>query len=390
MDMAMNRAVELMMSLIRSEVCGNCCTLPETISESDIAALYRLSKYHDLAHIVGTALKKQDLLKFDETAALFEKQILTALYRYDKSEDALSAIRKIFSNGSIRYIPLKGAVLRNFYPEPWQRTSCDIDILVQPESATAATDLIVRNLNCQPPKEASHDIQLLTQNGVHIELHFTLMEDEYINRKGMLLKQIWDFAFPSNDHQNELLLPDNMYYYYHLAHMAKHIEHGGCGVRPFLDLWILNHLVPHDERSRRKTLSDAGLDCFADAANRLSEYWFSDGSADELTSTLEKYILNAGVYGSVDNSTKILRMKQKSNFSYCISRLFMPYKPLTTIYPSLKKYPYLLPFYEAARWCKLFRKKVFKSVVDEVRLASSMSDKQIESTGELLDKLGLM
>ena len=68
----------------------------------------------------------------------------------------------------------------------------------------------------------------------------------------------------------------------------------------------------------------------------------------------------------------------------------MPYKPLTTIYPSLKKYPYLLPFYEAARWCKLFRKKVFKSVVDEVRLASSMSDKQIESTGELLDKLGLM
>ena len=30
----------------------------------------------------------------------------------------------------IPFLPLKGSVIRQYYPEPWMRTSCDIDILV--------------------------------------------------------------------------------------------------------------------------------------------------------------------------------------------------------------------------------------------------------------------
>ncbi|MBO4954226.1 MAG: nucleotidyltransferase family protein, partial [Clostridia bacterium] len=31
----------------------------------------------------------------------------------------------------IDFMPLKGAVIRQYYPEPWMRTSCDIDIHVK-------------------------------------------------------------------------------------------------------------------------------------------------------------------------------------------------------------------------------------------------------------------
>ena len=41
--------------------------------------------------------------------------------------------------------------------------------------------------------------------------------------------------------------------------MAKHFENGGCGVRPFIDLWILNHRRPFDRAKRESLLRDG--DC---------------------------------------------------------------------------------------------------------------------------------
>jgi hypothetical protein len=40
----------------------------------------------------------------------------------------------VLEKAKIPHIPLKGSVLRKLYKEPWLRTSCDIDILVQEET----------------------------------------------------------------------------------------------------------------------------------------------------------------------------------------------------------------------------------------------------------------
>lgn len=45
-------------------------------------------------------------------------------YEYEQVCDALE-------KAEIPFIPLKGVVIREYYPEPWMRTSCDIDILVR-------------------------------------------------------------------------------------------------------------------------------------------------------------------------------------------------------------------------------------------------------------------
>ena len=47
-----------------------------------LAKLYKLSKSHDLAHLVGDALIKNDLIEDGEIKAKFQKQIMLAVYEY--------------------------------------------------------------------------------------------------------------------------------------------------------------------------------------------------------------------------------------------------------------------------------------------------------------------
>ena len=46
-----------------------------------------------------------------------------------------------FEKAQIPFLPLKGSVIRKYYPEAWMRTSCDIDILVHDEDVGRAKEI---------------------------------------------------------------------------------------------------------------------------------------------------------------------------------------------------------------------------------------------------------
>ena len=127
----MEKTVRMMMDLIASEACGKEIDPKEyALSDEELKDLYRLSKFHDLAHLVGNALIKKDLIRNAEIRQRFEKQVMTAVYRYERTNYELQRLCDTLNEAKIPFIPLKGSVIRNCYPEPWMRTSCDIDILV--------------------------------------------------------------------------------------------------------------------------------------------------------------------------------------------------------------------------------------------------------------------
>ncbi|MFX7845188.1 nucleotidyltransferase family protein, partial [Acinetobacter baumannii] len=80
-------------------------------------------------------------------------------------------------------------------------------------------------------------------SGQHIELHFNLIEDHRIKGASAILNRVWDAAVPCGGWTYQYEMPDELFYFYHIAHMAKHVENGGCGIRPFLDIWVLMHYV---------------------------------------------------------------------------------------------------------------------------------------------------
>ena len=72
--------------------------------------------------------------------------MMTAVYRYERINYELNCLTEALNQAEMPFIPLKGSILRQYYPEPWMRTSCDIDILVREEDIDAATQAIEKKL----------------------------------------------------------------------------------------------------------------------------------------------------------------------------------------------------------------------------------------------------
>ena len=179
----MERIVCAMMDLIAYEVCGReLAAQAPPLSGEELEKLYRLSKAHDLAHLVGDALIRHDLIRDEEIRAKFQKQTILALFRYEKINHELCRLRAVLNAARIPFIPLKGSVLRQYYPEPWMRTSCDIDILVKKEDLDRAVALLVEEAAYRQQSKNSHDVGLFSESGVHLELHYGLIEENCVGK----------------------------------------------------------------------------------------------------------------------------------------------------------------------------------------------------------------
>lgn len=389
-----SKLTETLFALLRFEIVGTelCKDIKEGITEEMLPSLFHLAKKHDLAHLIGDVLDKNDLLP-EETEAKkrFLQERNMAVYRYEQMQYEFEQICDTLEKAKIPFIPLKGAVLRSLYPEPWMRTSCDIDILVHENDLENVVEMLKGNLGytCDPKK--SHDMQMYAPNGVHLELHYTLIENDILPKANMILSDIWAYTTEERDGVAQKKLTDEAFYFYHIAHMAKHFLFGGCGVKPFLDMWILNHsaLIKFDKVKRNDMLSKGGLLKFSEEMEKLSEVWFGQAEYTETIRKIGTYVLQGGVYGTVQNSVAVQQVKKGGKIKYIWSRVWMPYDTLKFRYPSLQRHKWLFPFYQVRRWFHLFSRDKAKQSVRELSMNSNTSKEEQEETLKLLTKLGL-
>ena len=386
----MKQTVNAMMQLIRSEICGE--ALPQGFGElltgEQCKRLYVLSKKHDLAHLVGVALDNRGLLGEGEASERFRHQSVMAVYRYQQLQYAYEQVCGLLEELELRFLPLKGSVLRAFYPQPWMRTSCDIDILVQTKDLERAKEALVSRLGYRFEAENSYDWAFFSPTGVHLELHHSLLEEGDEKTYHNSLTRIWELVTPKNGGA-EQVMSDGLFYTYHVYHMVKHYVLGGCGVRPFLDLWILNHRVPFDPAQRKKMLDAEGLSAFAAGAEALSEAWFGGAEHTDLTLEMEGFLLKAGVYGNLENKVAVQQVRRGSKWKYALSRIWMPYNVLKIHYPVLKKHRWMLFFCQVARWFRLLFRGGVKRGIGELSMNQSVSGEQQAQTEAMLEKLGL-
>ena len=379
-----------MINCIKYEVCGQKekVVLPD-VSAKFLTELYKLSKAHDAAHLVGDALEKNGVLLDGEIKNKFDKQVFTAIYRYENINAELEEIREILREENIEFIPLKGAVIRKYYPEPWMRTSSDIDLLIKSEQLENAINALIDRLSYEGKGKWIDEVSLYSPGGVHLELHCTLSADYVVEEVGSVLADIWTYA-ERVDKTSEYRLNDEAFYYYHIAHMAKHVMHGGCGVKPFVDLWVLEHKVEHSDEKRKDLLSRGGLEKFAEAARALSKVWFEDGEHTDVTRELENFVLSGGVYGTLENSVSVGQNKKGGKIKYILSRVWLSYDVLKVQYPNLEKHKWLLPFYEVKRWLRLLFKGGVKRSVNEIKVTANMDSEKVARSARLMSELGLI
>ena len=380
---------DVMFCLLRNEIKAE--ALPDKI-EYDVKALYELSKRHDLAHLIADALIKNAIVAADSPYySRLQKEKLLAVYRVEQFNFELKRICDVFEKEKIPFIPLKGSVLREYYPETWMRTSCDIDILVHEDDLERATVLLTRELSYTCKGNGGHDIQFYSSNGIHLELHYSLIEEELYSKIDKPLESVWEYSLNKEKNSYRYSMTDEMFYYYHVAHMAKHFVNGGCGIRPFIDLWILNGRFNFDLEKKQQLFTNGGLTEFERYATELSGVWFDDKQSDDFLNRMQKYIVFGGVYGNTENRVAANQSKKGGKFGYIMSRIFMPYSILKFQYPILQKHKILFPFMEVARWFRIiFRTNGgIKQSVNEINTNNNISPEKVYETADMMQKLGL-
>ena len=396
----MENVIKTITECIKFELCAdntgdsgqnNKIVLPDT-SARFFSALYGMSKRHDIAHLVGDALIKNGLIENEDLKSHFQNQTVMAVYRYENLNYELGRICEIFEESKIPFIPLKGAEIRRFYPEPWMRTSCDIDILVHEEDLERATAVLKEKIGYtyERKEKGSHDMQMYSLSSVHLELHYTLIEEGRLSKADKILSNIWNYA-EEDKGSFQKRFSDEAFYFYHIAHMAKHFLIGGCGIKPFVDLWILNTYlnIQFDREKRNKLLAIGGLEKFAEEAEKLSEVWFGGEQHTETTRKMEEYVLQGGVYGTMQNRVLLQQVKKGGKFRYAISRIWLPYEILKYQYPVLQKHKWLMPFCEVQRWFKLLFKGGAKRGINELSANNRTSKAEQDAAKAFLAELGL-
>ena len=207
-----------------------------SFSQDDCRVLLEFSNQQKILPIVYQALKQIDILKCDNENKKWDELYHKYVYDYYQREVSLKNIFQTLNSEGIHYIPLKWAVVRLYYPEKWMRSSSDIDVLVAEKDLDNAIKALEQYTDfhvCGP--RSYHDIPLCNKK-VHLDLHFSIKQKD--SSVDDLLVQVWDYSVPTTDECMMQLLPE-YHIVYMLAHMSNHMKHGGIGVRPFLDLWLI-------------------------------------------------------------------------------------------------------------------------------------------------------
>lgn len=386
------------LNIARLQACGYAPPEPLrfAVSPKDVTAFARFQGMGLMAADFylkkAPELEKRGMIILEESAVVAEGQ-KSGLRQFNDAElykalmfDAdLGTAKKIFNELKIDFIPLKGAVMRGLYPEKWMRQSTDIDVLVRGREVRRAADALRDKGGFALLKEGRHHFVMSGPTGWILELHHSLSGED--TPAGAYLKRVWEFARPASGHEHAL--PDEFFHIYHLSHMAGHFGGGGCGVRPFLDLHIMNGVM---KAASEDMLSSVGLGRFSHVADALSEKWFGDAGvsgADEMTLRVEEILLGGGLFGSKENEVLLKRSVSKSRAAYLKDRLILPAADIKSKYPAAARHGFLVPFYQLGRWFSALSPSKSGRVRSEVKITEQLTDERISHARRLLRGLGI-
>ncbi len=383
-------AIELLFSILRSVFHDNEMSDADKklITDESLKEIVKLASKHDIEHLIALGVLKSELTG-SELKPQLQQLVFQAVNRYEKINYEINRVCEALENAKIQFLPLKGSVIRKYYPEPWMRTSCDIDILVHEKDLKYAVTYLVASLGYTEHEQNSHDVSLYSSSGIHLELHYDLVEEGWANSSSDVLQDVWNYVLPKKDYKYWTEMPNDTFYFYHIAHMAKHLQQGGCGIRTFIDLWILNNVFLDNKESREKMLEAGGLLKFYKTASRLASAWLDNNTLDPLCRKLQNYILSGGVYGTNENLILVQQQKKGGKFRYALSKIIIPYDTIKFHYPILQKHRWLTPIMQVRRWFKLIFCGHAKRSMRELSYNSKVTKSQAEEMKTFLDEIGL-
>ena len=345
----------------------NCTIRGDKLSNKNLAGI-ALEKFIDRARehsISGLLYSSIDWnSESDKDKELIKKWKLDTFYTGVNQLRHINQVEKIikrFNEENIRVIVLKGLVIREFYKNPELRTMCDADILVHEEDLDKARKVLTSLGYLESEEYDEHGAHIVFEHTNHlpIEVHWTLINDDYFNGSKEFEKSIWDNAMKVKIGETEALSLGWDDLVLHLCiHMAVHIVHRGFGVRQLVDLVILveNKRDEINWNEFRRKAIECKVNKFVIIIFNVCKELFNMEIPSEVNKgyEVEKNFLNkfideiieSGVYGHGDLAHDFgndISNSEESNLKNFLSLLFPSLEDMNDKYNYAKKFKILLP-----------------------------------------------
>lgn len=354
----------------------------ENLAGVDLERLLRLAKSQSVAAM--SCMTLEGTQAFAGAPEQIRKRWLEAKNKAIRKNMLLDAQRKILLEEmeaqQIWYMPLKGSVLKDWYPAYGMREMADNDILFDPSKQAQVKQIFLKHgYRIEAYGMSNHDVYQKPPI-YDFEMHKSLfsqqnqMQAYYENVKDRLLHEpgkSYSFCFAPED-----------FYVYMLAHAHKHYYGGGTGLRTLADIYVANH---HSEANWEwsyveQELCTLGILEYERKSKALADKIFQKPEIlGNLNLTPEEeqmlsFYISSNTYGTVENSVanQLNALQEETEYGslrnkliYCRKRLFPGRQEICTAHPVVYRYPVLLPGFWVVRIVKrgfASRKMIYREI----------------------------
>lgn len=378
-------------------------------NEENMKALFCMSARHFIDALVGTTLKQAGLTLPKYWKDRMVKAVRKVLL-FDAERKKLCAW---MDSEHIWYLPLKGIILKDYYPSVGMRQMSDNDILFDEDAwKRVEKHMISEGYEAESVGKGNHDIYQkppVYNFEMHRSLYGKGYDESWVEYYSDIKERLipdeivhtGDADYAVNNACGGLgentgygyHMSDEDFYIYIISHAYKHYSGSGTGLRTLLDFYAYLNAkeATLDFEYIQTECKKLGIDDFEQHNRILCRKVFAPQqtydqasfkqslSADELE--MLQYYLSSGVYGTIERMVANRMEKQKkadgkknlSKLSYYRHRVF-PGMELYENYPLLVKHKWLIPAY----WCYrivrlLFSKKRRDYILCEVKAVEKVA-----------------
>lgn len=289
-------------------------------------------------------------------------------------------ITDFMNENGIKYMPLKGIILKELYPEIGMREMSDNDIYYDLSfREKIGSFMLSRGYKCVA--EADNHDAYEKEPIYNFEFHNRLFLKETSLSLHRYYSDIDKRMIRDSKNAFSYHLSDEDFYIYLIAHEYKHYNYCGTGLRSLLDCYVFLNKFSDTldfEYIKRET-QKAGISDFEKMQRNLCGKFsvsLSDVDFTEDEVKFLQYLVSSGVHGNfstgVINKAKgkgaqKTKVTFKEKVKYISKRVFPPMSYYKRFYPFFYNHRYLIPFCVIYRiFLAVFKRN--KNIKNELRI----------------------
>ncbi len=266
--------------------------------DADYKQLFEFARLHNLGGVLFCAASTAENTDAIPTEAYSAAQegFFDLVYSANLQQQIYAELKTALTAAGLRFVPFKGAVLRDYYPVPESRAMGDIDVLIDIENRGNVRRVLKEaGFTC---KNSNGPVWDYEKGGVLIEVHTAILNGKVGKTNA---PEFFADAIERADFGEGLIgtFPADYHFAFLLAHAAHHFWFHGAGIRFILDFAVAIKYMGASPEAALEMLEAAGLGEFAKNLLTVCKKWFDIGIDYGCnTEKTEAFLCSFGAFGT--------------------------------------------------------------------------------------------